>query len=298
MYRVLAVDDEPKNLMLIEGYLDDANFEITTASDGVEAWDILKNSNIIFDLVLLDRMMPNMNGMELLKKIKSDSTLKTLPVIMQTAAAEKSQILEGVKAGVFHYLTKPYDEETLRAIVDACIKDNEDQKALRDEVTNRKRMMGLIRTCYIEFKSVEEANDVATYIATLFPDPQQVVMGISELLINAVEHGNLGITYEQKTELNNKKALSQEIQRLLILSENKNKLVRVTYDYKETGLVELNIKDEGKGFDWQKFMELSPERATDTHGRGIAMANAISFDKIEYKGCGNEVTCTISFGLS
>ena len=292
MYKILAVDDEPKNLKLIEAYLEDDDYEIITAANGVEGWKAL-NANDTFDLVLLDRMMPEMNGMELLAKIKSDDTLKTLPVIMQTAAAEKSQVLEGMKAGVFHYLTKPYDEEMLLSIVESCLRDHDDQKELRDEVINKKRMLGLIKTCYIEYRTLDEANDVATYIATLFPDPSKVVMGISELLINAVEHGNLGIKYDQKTEMNMNKTWEKDIRALLELPENKDKIVKVTYTHNEDHVL-LHIKDMGKGFDWEKFMELSPERATDNHGRGIAMANAISFEKIEYKGCGNEVECTIS----
>ena len=291
MPKILAVDDDNKNLLLIEGFLDD--YDITTASNGAEGWDILNKGTENFDLILLDRMMPVMNGMELLKKIKSDKTFKTIPVIMQTAAAERSQVLEGVQAGVFHYLTKPYDEETLRSIVVSCIENNASQKELRESVINRKRMMGLIKTCYIEFRYIEEAREVTTYIATLFPEPQKVVLGVSELLVNAIEHGNLGIEYDQKTELHKNKQWEEEVARLVNLPENKDKLVRVTYEYQKDDIIKLHIKDDGNGFNWRSFLELSPERAVDNHGRGIAMANAISFDSIEYLGAGNEVVCTI-----
>ena len=292
MPKILAVDDDPRNLMLIEGFLDE--FEITTAKDGLEGLEILNKFPAEFSLILLDRMMPNMNGMELLKKIKEDKLLKDIPVIMQTAAAERNQVLEGIQAGVFHYLTKPYDEDTLRSIVVSCIAHNASQQALREAVINRKRMMGLIKSCYIEFKNIDEAHDVTTYLATLFPEPQKVVLGISELLINAIEHGNLDIAYDKKTELNNNQKWKDEIKRLVQLPEYKNKVVRVTYEYQPAGLIKLRIKDDGKGFEWRNFLELSPERAIDNHGRGIAMAKAISFDKIEYAGCGNEVVCSLT----
>ncbi|HLD95062.1 MAG TPA: response regulator, partial [Alphaproteobacteria bacterium] len=54
----------------------------------------------------------------------------------------------------------------------------------------------------------------------------------------------------------------------------------------------IRIKDQGNGFDWKKYLELSPERATDPHGRGIAMAKTLSFSRLEYQGCGNEVVAT------
>lgn len=291
MPKILAIDDDPKNLMLIEGFLDD--FEVTLAHDGIEGLEILKKNPTQFELILLDRMMPRMNGMEMLRKIQEDKILKTIPVIMQTAAAEKKQVLEGVQAGVFHYLTKPYDEEILRRIINSCLANNASQMELRNAVMNRKRMMGLIKSCYIEFKDIDEAHDVTTYIATLFPEPQKVVLGISELLINAIEHGNLGIKYDEKTVLQNNQNWKTEIKRLIALPENNNKVVRINYEYKNDGFIKLSIKDDGNGFDWKNFLELSPERAIDNHGRGIAMAKAISFDTIEYQGCGNEVICTI-----
>ena len=53
------------------------------------------------------------------------------------------------------------------------------------------------------------------------------------------------------------------------------------------------ILDQGPGFEWQQYLDISPERALDSHGRGIALANMISFDRIEYRGCGNEVCVTV-----
>lgn len=56
----------------------------------------------------------------------------------------------------------------------------------------------------------------------------------------------------------------------------------------------LTIKDEGYGFNWRDYMEISPERATHSHGRGIALAKMMSFDRLEYLGCGNEVSCRVA----
>jgi len=68
--------------------------------------------------------------------------------------------------------------------------------------------------------------------------------------------------------------------------------VYVRYERSEEKL-RLLIRDEGKGFDPQPYMQLDPDRLTHNHGRGIAMANMVSFDEIEYRGGGNEVLCTI-----
>ena len=60
--------------------------------------------------------------------------------------------------------------------------------------------------------------------------------------------------------------------------------------------IRVRIKDQGAGFDWRKYLEISPERATDPHGRGIATSKMMSFTSVDYIGCGNEVVCSVALG--
>ena len=112
-------------------------------------------------------------------------------------------------------------------------------------------------------------------------------------MINAVEHGNLGIGYELKTILDPETTWLDEIRRRAGLEENKNKKVRVFYENTNDRFC-VKIVDEGEGFDWSKYLELDPQRAVDGHGRGIAYANTMSFDKIIFNDKGNEVSCIIN----
>src|SRR6188768_381698 len=104
---ILLVEDEATNMAILSAYLRVAGYKVTEAHDGVQAYEILsKNPN--FDLIVTDRRMPHMDGLELAKKIKRDTRLDRIPVIMQTGASSQDEIIEGIKAGVFYYLTKPY----------------------------------------------------------------------------------------------------------------------------------------------------------------------------------------------
>src|ERR1043165_6036396 len=109
---VLVVDDEPLNVEVLTEVLDDAGYETESATDGVEAWKALQAQPNRFDSVLLDRMMPNMNGMELLARIKGSAAHAMLPVILQTARTAKDDILDGLSAGAWYYLCKPFDNQT------------------------------------------------------------------------------------------------------------------------------------------------------------------------------------------
>ena len=119
-----------------------------------------------------------------------------------------------------------------------------------------------------------------------------VVGGIVEIFVNAVEHGNLGLTYADKSALLKKDAWQAEIDRRMVLPEYRGRRVFVRLEIQPERST-LSIRDEGSGFDWQPFMEIQPERAFDLHGRGIAMSKLMSFDEVNYSGCGNTVELVV-----
>ena len=122
---VLLVDDNSK-------YLKDAlpfyGYEVTTANDGVQALKILSDKNKNFDIVLLDVMMPNMNGWQTLKEIRSDETTKHLPVIMLTAVNDEEKRVAGLKIGADDYIIKPFILPNLLARMEAVLRRSQWQK--------------------------------------------------------------------------------------------------------------------------------------------------------------------------
>ncbi len=130
-------------------------------------------------------------------------------------------------------------------------------------------------------------------LAQSCPEPERVIQGLQELMINAVEHGNLGISYAEKGELMLSGAWLDEIQRRLSLPEFNRRFVMVHFQRLPDKIV-FTVQDQGDGFDWQDFMDFSPERVFDLHGRGIAMARLTSFDRLEYQGNGNTVSAVVN----
>ena len=116
---VLLVDDNPK-------YLKDAlpyyGYNVRVAIDGIQALEILTEENTNFDIILLDVMMPNMDGWATLKAIRSHSTTKHIPVIMITAVSEEQKIVAGLKIGADDYITKPFVLPNLLARMEAVLR--------------------------------------------------------------------------------------------------------------------------------------------------------------------------------
>ncbi len=289
---VLAVDDKQTNLEILAGILKSAGYSVVTATDGVEAWNILEQRGGDFEAILLDRIMPNMNGLEVLEKIKSHPGLQSIPVIMQTSAGAAHEVLEGIQAGAFYYLTKPYKKKILLGIVQAALRDFATHQSLQEELRQNARTWSFLDSGIFRFRTLSEARELATLLANGCPEPGRAVLGLVEVLMNAVEHGNLQISYEEKSQLDENGQLDAEIERRQSLPEFTNKLVEVAFVRQETG-VQITITDQGVGFDWQSYLTIDENRAFDSHGRGIAMAKLISFDALEYRGVGNQVVCTL-----
>lgn len=291
---ILVVDDEPLNLEIIEEFLTGKGqpYTVETASDGIEAMEKLEADPNKYDVVLLDRMMPRMTGMEVLEKMSAHSELKYIPVILQTAKVSKEDILEGLKAGAYYYLTKPFTSAILHSVVKTAVKDRGYNKALIASLNVTKSSVKLINNANFKFRTLEDVRAVSSLLACACDEPDQIAMGLSELMINAIEHGNLHIGYEEKSELRKDDLWDSEIAKRLELPENKEKYASIDI-INGSDAVTYTIIDQGNGFSWDDFMDFDTERVMDNHGRGIAMANKLYFSKMEYQGNGNIVTVMV-----
>ncbi len=126
--KVLLVDDNSK-------YLKDAlpfyGYDVTVAYDGVQALKELADKSKIFDIVLLDVMMPNMNGWQTLKEIRLNENTKHLPVIMLTAVNEEEKMVAGLKIGADDYIVKPFILPNLLARMEAVLRRSKWQTPLK-----------------------------------------------------------------------------------------------------------------------------------------------------------------------
>ena len=122
---ILVVDDNPK-------FLADAlpmyGYDVAVAEDGLEALKILGDEKNHFDLILLDVMMPNMDGWDTLKAIRNNNKIKYIPVIMITAVNEEQKIVSGLKIGADDYIVKPFILPNLLARIEAVLRRCQWQK--------------------------------------------------------------------------------------------------------------------------------------------------------------------------
>lgn len=290
--KLLIVDDDEIIRSVTRDNLQQCGYTVETAEDGLAAWKIIDDDPSRFDLMLLDKRMPRLDGIALLKRIKSDGRFKELPVIMMTCDSRPEDIAEGLAEGAFYYLTKPSAGEVLKLVVGNTLDEFRQKRELRALIGRQANNLNLLRRAEFRYRTLPEARDLALLLADASMAPERTVNGYSELLINAVEHGNLGISYAEKGQLLREDRWGIEVETRLQHPQYSDRIVNVTLEKTATASI-VTITDRGDGFDWQAYLEFSPERVFDLHGRGIAMSKATSFDSLEYLGNGSSVVTTV-----
>ncbi len=137
--KILVVDDVPVNVQLLTTYLTSVGYEVVTARDGQEALE--RVAATLPDLILLDVMMPKLNGFEVCERLKSDSTTRVIPVIMVTALNEIEDKIKATESGADDFVSKPFNKLELLTRVKSLLRI----KQLHDELSAKVRELELAR---------------------------------------------------------------------------------------------------------------------------------------------------------
>ncbi len=157
---ILIAEDDPLNLDILRRRVERFGYSVTTTGDGGSAWLELQKGT--YDLVLLDMMMPIMDGFELLQHLRNDPRLSLVPVLMISGVDQEDSIARCIEAGADDYLMKPVNPIFLRARIGACL----ERKRLRD-LEQRTHAALLESQSYL----AEELAEASRYVSCLLPKP-------------------------------------------------------------------------------------------------------------------------------
>ncbi|MBL4837940.1 MAG: response regulator [Kordiimonadaceae bacterium] len=329
MTKILVVEDEAGVREDIVEVLEMEGFDIAEACDGLEG--IEKAIEFLPDLIISDVSMPRLDGYGFFEKLHDEHPdVSTVPFLFLTAFADKEAELKGRAFGASDYLTKPIDFELLVARIrgqlvtatkvnrrindrlqsllakkpqtrEALSEIDEEQvlddllqryQAVIENASEPLSSLQNVQSVRFSFKTPTDAKNTAIVLSHACPDSDVAALGFVELFVNAVEHGNLGLSYADKSKLLEGGGWAEEIESRLESAPYNDRHVEVVLTRNKTEL-RLEVIDQGEGFNWQNFLELDPLRAGDLHGRGIAFAKALSFTTLRYRGNGNHAIATI-----
>lgn len=178
---ILIVDDAPMNVDFLVKHLNRAGFQVLVAKDGNTA--IRQAKHVRPDIILLDVLMPEMDGFETCRCLKKDSVTREIPVIFMTALSDIGHKVEGFEIGAVDYVTKPLDPQEVMARVSTHLTIRSLQKDLQNEITERKKTEKTLReyTTMLQAQN-EELDAFAHTVAHNLKNPLGALSGLTELL--------------------------------------------------------------------------------------------------------------------
>ncbi|MCK5683938.1 response regulator [bacterium] len=289
--KILVIDDEKDvvkflvKLLKIKGFKD-----VRFAENGKEG--LKKYYDYKPDLILTDINMPEMDGLELLKNIKAENP-DTIVIILSGIGSSEN-VIKALELHADNFLKKPFSSKQL---VQLLLKYSE---IIKDRVRHVNIEKRIISSEYkIEFENdISKIGDLTNLLVRQCgnslncEEKHKIKLGLYELIMNAVEHGNLGISYEEKGQIleDDGENMVKFYKQRMSDPEHKQKKVYIKV-YMDTEILEWTITDEGKGFDWNNIKSPLQNSKLDLHGRGIFLAG-FQFDTMEYFGNGNIVQVT------
>lgn len=292
MKKILIIDDENLVRSVINIALTNKGYKVYEADNGKTGIQMF--IDIDPDIVITDVNMPEMSGIEVTKNIKENKV--DADVVIMTGYGTEELIIEALRVGASNYINKPVDFKELFNILDSIILKRENRRlfdVLKDVVVFEKKSLVLDNDITKVWGTVNQI------LFNLSPSIERkkiekLKLGLYEILVNSIEHGNLGITYDEKKEALENNTYNELVTRKLKEANEQKKVVNIQTVYNGEELV-VEIIDQGKGFNLKELPPLSdPDTLLAVHGRGILLAS-LYFDKLEYKEPGNVVTIVKKF---
>lgn len=296
--RILIVDDDKYISLLLYNFLDDEGYVCETAESGLEALDKVREGNT-YDMVLLDFVMPKMNGLEFLaaaRELQPD-----LPVMMISGYRTRENTLEALRLGAIGFIKKPFSLNDVLKNLRLVFQTSANKKELGPIFPYLKQ-----GSMEFVFKTADiEPDHLSLYLATHLGEMgfikgrriSTVALAFNEVLTNAIEHGNLELpvnyflenvpsdSHESVADLKNSRLQDQAY-------ANKTITVRYSFFNNETA---ISITDEGPGFDVSLVRQFLTDRectAAEGCGRGLILLK-YAVDEVRFNDTGNEITLVV-----
>jgi CheY-like chemotaxis protein/anti-sigma regulatory factor (Ser/Thr protein kinase) len=308
---ILVVDDTIENIDVVVGILNQ-EYKVKAAANGEAALKIVTASQP--DLVLLDIMMPGMDGYEVCIRLKSDPARAQIPIIFITAKSEASDIVKGLKMGAADYIAKPFHpaelHERVRNALELVATQNHLHALIQEKTIGAEQTKQLLdhakATAHIQShvaqftvsvpSSTHHISDLLAYLHGTYQDvcdannvdTTQLAICLTESITNAIIHGNLEVSSSIKADdWNSFYALISEREAQPLYVDRK---VLLSYRVDPHNMT-FEIEDEGQGFNVNTLPDPDDPNMRLTSGRGIMLIRSM-MDEVEWNERGNQIRMT------
>lgn len=286
--RCLIVEDAADTRTVLRALATRRGFAVAEAEDGLVGLEKARTHNP--DLILLDIRMPNMDGLSALAEIREHDP--AVPVIIISSMSDREYVEEALALGAVNFVNKPFNHEEIEFVLDRIYRAIEEEAEVQD-------VLGIIarRTTEIEMPGAPGyMSKVVSFLAReiVFNYPgfeipvTEIKLALYEALNNALEHGNLEITFDEKSEaMEQPGGIDALIKDRLADPRYAGRQIHVRACYEAEACV-YHIRDDGPGFDYKAASAKPVIETSALHGRGITLIRHYMAD-VEWNEAGNEI---------
>lgn len=268
------------------GCLEAAGLYVEYAESSRRAGEMLAADASRYGAVLLDVETAVAEGYNLAETVRCNPDYRAISVAtLSENAMHTAQIHATAGLMPTYSYAYPLDQDALATGMQAALDETQKKRQLEAHVTATGSSFEILESCRFKVQKLQDIERAAYMAAACFPQPARAVHGLEELLLNAIEHGNLEIGHALKFELLKAGTWSTEVEKRLVSEEFSHRKVDFAVIKRDEGTSAV-ITDEGPGFDWNAVLNGS---STVAHGRGLSRARLMSFDKLTFNETGNRV---------
>jgi CheY-like chemotaxis protein len=242
--------------------------------------------------ILLDWRYEGPKDAGFAEALAARAALSGVPVLTLTAADRVDDARLAWEAGLGTVLSTPCRLADLKGALDKLARGPEREDSSEDDLS-LSGATALLESCKFRFRTPGDIERLVPVIAALLPDPRRSVPGLSELMMNAIEHGNLEIGHDLKAEWIARGVYQEELAKRLRTTPYSSRWAELIVNRREDGLM-IVIMDEGCGFCWQNLIGEEPAPVAELCGNGLAKAQRDSFDELRFNHIGNQVTAFVA----
>lgn len=268
-------------------------FAISTRDESDDAIAALKAQKSEFDAVVLDWRQQGGKNAEFARKLAAVSREVELPVLVLACADAEETIALAKQAGLANCLSAPCPLAELKNNLMSLTRNMTGDMETVENDALLEDAFSLLHSCKFQFRTPRDVELLVPVLSRMFPEPDRTVAGIADLMMNAIEHGNLEIGHERKAEWIARGVYQNEFHKRLHTPPYSTRWGEVIINRRADGVL-IIIMDQGCGFCWQNFVELEQPAVVEANGHGIARATQVSFDQVRFNHQGNQVTAFVA----
>lgn len=283
--KILVIENDFISRNYLRDLFNYSGYQCVTAQNASDGLDVYLSEKP--DVIICNMLLPGMSGLELLNTIRKKDS-KTSIIIATTKSSENIAI-QAFRLGATDFLKKPIQDKDILPILE---KLKEKHQAEPQDIK-----YGDVEQGSMKFTFRTELDSVHLIVERLIgelgddffdeDDKINIELGLIELITNALEHGNLNISFDEKTAACDNNTLEELLESRMKDPTYSNRLITVNFEYTPEECI-WSIIDEGDGFDISQLPDPTAKENLDSlHGRGIFMTK-LFFDSLEYKGKGNQ----------